>query len=242
MKTIIYITAFLLTLTAITYSQSIMEFEAGSALTNDSGADISVDVMIMNGTYTGGGTINGNIAYILNLTVLIEGFYNQSTDTMVPDTIQVYLRNAVTPFAIVDSAKSVLNDSGTGTFIFNNISNGINYYLDIKHRNSIETWSKTYPSFASFFETYDFSNADTQAFGNNMAQVNTSPVKFAIYSGDVNQDGLVDIADIVECYNASSTFLTGYVSTDVNGDGLVDIADVVSSYNNSVNFVQVMRP
>ena len=102
MKTIIYITALLLTINAISFSQSVMEFESGSALTNDSGADISADVIIMNGTYTGGGTINGNSAYVLNLTVLIEGFYNSSTDIMVGDTVRVYLRILSSLFAIVD--------------------------------------------------------------------------------------------------------------------------------------------
>lgn len=242
MKNIIYITIFLLTLTAITYSQSIMEFEAGSALTNDSGADISVDVMIMNGTYTGGGTINGNIAYILNLTVLIEGFYNPSTNAMFSDTIKVLLRNTVTPFAIVDSAKSVLDSSGIGTFIFNNISNGTNYYLDVRHRNSIETWSATGQSFSSFFKVYDFTNANTQSYGNNMTQVNASPVKFALYSGDVNQDGFVELSDVVSIYNDAGNFVTGYANTDVNGDNLIDLSDLLITYNNAAAFVSKITP
>ena len=128
MKTIIYITALLLTITAITFSQSVMEFEAGSALTNDSGADISADVMIMNGTYTGGGTINGSTAYVLNLKILIEGFYNSSTDTMVGDTVRVYLRDINSPYSIVDLSDCNISSSGLGTLIFSNAVNGTNYY------------------------------------------------------------------------------------------------------------------
>jgi len=242
MKTIIYITALLLTITAITFSQSVMEFEAGSALTNDSGADISADVIIMNGIYTGGGTINGSIAYILNVSVLIEGYYNPSTDTMVSDTARVYLRNIISPYAIVDSSNCYLSSSGTGTCAFTNAVNGTNYYLDFRHRNSIETWSAAGQSFADFFGTFDFSNANSQAYGNNMVQVNTSPVKFAIYSGDVNQDGFVELSDVVLVYNDAGNFVTGYVNTDVNGDNLVDLSDVVITYNNASAFVSKITP
>ena len=40
--------------------------------------------------------------------------------------------------------------------------------------------------------TYNFKTAITQAFGNNMIQIDTSPVYFGIYSGDVNKDGTID--------------------------------------------------
>ena len=241
MKTIIYIAAFLLTITAITYSQSVMEFETGSALTNDSGADISVDEIIMNGTYTGGGTINGNIAYILNLTVLIEGFYNPSTDTMISDTVRVYLRNISSPYNVIDSSDASIKE-GIGSFIFSNITNGTNYYLDIRHRNSIETWSAAGQSFASYFKVYDFTNANTQAYGNNMIQVNTSPIRFALYSGDVNQDGFVELSDVVSIYNDAGNFVTGYANTDVNGDNLIDLSDLLITYNNAAAFVSKVTP
>ncbi|MEZ4821546.1 MAG: hypothetical protein R2942_03680 [Ignavibacteria bacterium] len=35
----------------------------------------------------------------LNLTAIIEGFYDQSANSLIADTVTVYLRNAVTPFA-----------------------------------------------------------------------------------------------------------------------------------------------
>ena len=43
--------------------------------------------------------------------------------------------------------------------------------------------------------TYDFTSANTQAYEDNMIQVDAPPVNFAIYSGDVNQDGVVDGSD-----------------------------------------------
>ncbi len=67
-------------------------------------------------------------------------------------------------------------------------------------------------------------------------------MRFAVYSGDVNQDGAVDLADITEVYNSSVAFVTGYAVTDVNGDNTVDLSDITLTYNNSVNFVLVRKP
>ena len=88
-----------------------MDYQAGTGLTVQPGADVSADIININGTYSGGGTINGGPVYVLNLTAFIEGFYNSSSNTMVSDTIIIYLRKAVSPFAIIDSARSVLYNS-----------------------------------------------------------------------------------------------------------------------------------
>ncbi|MDQ3021856.1 MAG: hypothetical protein M3R36_14985 [Bacteroidota bacterium] len=115
-----------------------IDYQAGTGLVVQTGADVCADTVKINGNFSGGGTICGRQAYTLNFTVLIEGFYNSSSNIMVSDTVTVYLRNATVPFGKKDSAKSVLNRSGTGSFIFFNITNGTNYYVVVKHRNSIE--------------------------------------------------------------------------------------------------------
>ncbi|MEZ4821149.1 MAG: hypothetical protein R2942_01590 [Ignavibacteria bacterium] len=121
--------------------------------------------------------------------MLIQGFYDAGTNSMIRDTVRIYLRNSSSPYAIVDSAKAYISSSGTGTFSFQNASNSVNYYINLKHRNSIETWSKNPEMFSAGTLTYDFSNAATKAFGNNQTQIDLSPLKFGIYSGDQNQDG-----------------------------------------------------
>ena len=75
--------------------------------------------------------------------MFIQGFYNSGSDDMVGDTVKVYLRNNSSPYAVVDSATAFVNSSGQGTFTFSNAVNGTPYYLELVHRNSIETWSKT---------------------------------------------------------------------------------------------------
>ncbi len=179
---------------------------------------------------------------LLNLTMFIQGFYDPGTDLMVEDTVRVYLRNSSSPYAIIDSAIAIVNSSGAGTFTFTNAINGVNYYLQLKHRNSIETWSMTPQQFTSSTLTYNFTTSSAQAFGNNMTVIDTSPQKFGIYGGDINQEGNVDLSDILLVYNDASSFVIGYVNTDVNGDNITDLSDLLITYNNAANFVAVKKP
>ncbi|MDQ3193734.1 MAG: FG-GAP-like repeat-containing protein [Bacteroidota bacterium] len=177
----------------------------------------------------------------LNLTLIIQGFYNQGSNSMTGDTVTVYLRNTFSPFAIADSSKSYVSSSGVGLFDFNYAIKS-SYYIQIKHRNSIETWSAAGVNFSSSVEGFNFTHASSRAYGNNLILVNASPVRFAIYSGDVNQDGLVNLNDIVLTSNNSSNFISGYVDTDMNGDNITNLTDILFAYNNSNAFVSVMRP
>ncbi len=181
----------------------------------------------------------------INIKVIPEGFYDASTNRLNrKDTVRAYLHNNISPFSVVDSSIAVI-DSITfqGVFKFFNAPNGT-YYIVIKHRNTIETWSKSggEPFVIGTMMSYDFTNANTKAFGNNMKQVDLSPVQFAIFSGDVNQDGTVDLTDASLIDNDANSFVSGYVNTDVNGDNLVDLADGVIADNNASNFVSVIRP
>ena len=178
----------------------------------------------------------------LNLTMFIEGFYDANSNSMIRDTARVYLRYSVSPFAIADSSKSYLTLSGTGTVTFLNSFNNIDYYIIVKQRNSIETWSATGENFSSEVLTYNFSSASSKAFGNNMMQVDGSPVKFGIYSGDVNQDGYVNLSDVILTYNDANTFVTGYKVSDVTGNNITDLSDVLLAYNNSNKFVAKISP
>ena len=60
---------------------------------------------------------------------------------MIKDTVTVLLKNTSSPFATVDSAKIFLDSLGNGTVKFLNAPTG-SYYIALKHRNHLETWSK----------------------------------------------------------------------------------------------------
>lgn len=178
-----------------------------------------------------------NTSVNINLTAGIQGLWNGSSQ--VSDTVTCILRNSVSPYNIAGTAKALLNSSGSGTFTYNSLPAG-NYYIEITHRNSIETWSAspvaltTGGSFA-----YNFTTAASQAYGNNLI---LKDGKYCDYSGDVNQDGLVDLTDVVIINNASSIFTTGYVVEDLNGDYLVDLSDLILALNNSTMFVAKVTP
>ncbi len=98
------------------------------------------------------GSIDETICFAaLFLTVRFQGLYHNTTMSAIAnrtafpticDTITVALANSTSPYAIVYTSKGVINTNGQGTFNFPSAAANIPYYLIIRHRNSIETWSK----------------------------------------------------------------------------------------------------
>jgi len=242
MKTIVTFTILLFAISPITFAQSVLDYQTGTVVVIEAGADVCADDININGEFSGGGTICGAAAYVFNLTAFIQGFYNPSTNSMISDTVTVYLRNASSPFAIIDSSKNLLSTSGIGTFIFSNVTNGTNYYIVLKHRNSIETWSSSGNAFVSGSLVYNFTTAANTAYGSNQIQVDITPVRFAIYNGDVNQDGVVDGSDAALIDNDAFNFVTGYEVTDLTGDLVTDGSDALIADNNAYNFVSKITP
>ncbi len=181
----------------------------------------------------------------VNIKVIPEGFYNSSSDILnMSDTVKAYLHGSASPYIEIDSAVSVIDPvTFSGSFKFFNAPNG-NYYIVIKHRNTIETWSRSGGEVFTYGTTmnYDFTVSSTQAYGSNMIQVEVSPVRYAIYSGDVNQDGTIDASDLSDADNDSYNSVSGYVRTDVTGDDFVDAGDVSIVDNNAYNSVSVITP
>jgi hypothetical protein len=179
----------------------------------------------------------------VNLKVLIEGLYFPVPDKLNRrDTVSLYLRDAVPPYRMKDSARSVIDTvSFSSLYTFLNSPTGL-YYLVVRHFNSIETWSKSggesLTGDSSIFN-YDFTSLISQAFGNNMKLKGT---RYCVYSADVNQDGIVDGSDGALVDNDAFNFVTGYVVTDVNGDFIVDGSDYLIADNNSAAFIGVIRP
>jgi len=174
---------------------------------------------------------------IFNLTIGIQGFWDGTTQ--VSDYVLCHLRSSTAPYAIVDKASALLDNSGNGAFQFNFAPSG-SYYLELSHRNSLETWSKlpqTVVRGSSY--NYNFTTSAAQAYGNNLI---LKSGKYCDYSGDVNQDGFINLADVLLIFNASSIFQTGYIEADVNGDNIADLSDITIAYNNSTNFVQKITP
>jgi hypothetical protein len=182
----------------------------------------------------------------INLKLFLEGLYAPLTGLMnqaqgasgpqfgagVADQVTIELHDATAPYAIAHTYSNV-NLNTNGTLSISNIPGTVSgsYYLVIKHRNSIETWSTLPVSFAGSSVSYDFSTSDEQAYSSNMRLIGSV---YAIYGGEASLDGIVDGSDMSEVFNASKPpALAGYNNQDVNGDGIVDSSDMSMIYNNS---------
>jgi Zinc carboxypeptidase len=188
---------------------------------------------------------------IVNLKLFIEGYYI-GANTMTPvklnqgagssttdvDVITVELRNT-TNYSLVASVQATLKTNGTATCSFPTGPNG-SFYLVVKGRNSIQTWSTNPITVGSNPITYDFTTAANKAFGNNMIQL--QPGVFGFYSGDINQDEVIDNSDSDDLINDIESASFGYLPTDLNGDGVVDNSDSGYLTNNIENSVYSNHP
>lgn len=191
---------------------------------------------IYNVTFSTSGTVT--------VSVIMQGFYDNSILEMrMSDIVLVELRSAVPPYTVIDSDTGVINASSfTGIFTMASATTGY-YYISVHHRNSLETWSADSISYTSGSNTdYEFISSAAQAFGNNEIEVEDNPILFAIYGGDVNQDGLVDGSDALLIDNDAANFNTGYLATDLNGDDVVDGSDALIADNNAANFIAAITP
>lgn len=175
----------------------------------------------------------------LNLKVLIDGLYDPLLNKMVKDTSTVYLRNTAPPYTFIDSARSVLDSGGTGNFKFSVALNSVPYFLVVKHRNGLETWSTGGNSFVSGKLSYDFTTSASKAFGNNQILKGS---KYCVYSGDVNQDGIIDASDLSAVDIDATIAAIGYVNSDLNGDEIVDASDISIADNNVLIGVIAITP
>jgi hypothetical protein len=194
---------------------------------------------------------HGYIPSTLNLTVYLEGLFNGSvmnkaqntTGNQFPgpvsDKLTIELHHATYPYSLVASPFTVYVNTDGSASLSIPASLASSYYVVIKHRNSIETWTGTPISVGIGSVSYNFSTASQQAFGNNMKLISG---KYVIFAGDVNQDGIVDSEDMISVDNNSSSFAQGYISSDANGDGIVDSSDMLLVDNNSTIFVGKIIP
>lgn len=181
-----------------------------------------------------------------NLKLFIEGYYDGAS-TMRPvknnqdytspttdvDNVTVELRNATAPYAVAATTTAVLKTDGSVAAKFNAFPAG-NYFIAVKHRNAVQTWSAAAEPFGVSTSTYDFSTAANKAYGDNMVDLGGV---FGFYSGDINQDEGMDNLDGDPLFDDVNNSNFGVLATDLNGDGGVDNLDadiILLNINNSI--------
>jgi tartrate-resistant acid phosphatase type 5 len=136
----------------------------------------------------------------LRIQVWPEGMIGNKSDT-----IKAYLRLEQYPHGILDSCIRKTNSKGEAIFWFPKGTVNSNYHIQVKHRNSIS--KKT---------------TETIKLWYNVSDLNLG----TLYSGDVNQDGIIDALDASQIDNDALNFKTGYLNTDINNDYIIDSNDL----------------
>lgn len=164
----------------------------------------------------------------VNITAIPDGMYDSGNNRLnIKDSVRVYLRESFAPYNAVDSAIGILDSiTFTAPVIFNRALTG-NYYIEVKHRNSLETLSNPINYTVAINTNYDFTSSVSQAYGNNMNLKNS---KACIYSGDINQDGFINGNDFT--FYSGQFGSSGYLVSDLNGDGVVNGNDFTIFSNN----------
>lgn len=192
-----------------------------------------------------------NCTNTVNLKLYLKGYYiggglmqpvlsNQGigASTTNTDNITVELHNSTAPYAIVATTTGMLKTDGTCTVSFPSSFSG-SYYLAIKHRNTIQTWSATAVPMAPTV-SYDFSTAANKAYGDNMTDLGDG--RWAFFTGDINQDENIDLLDYPSLDFDINNFSSGFYPTDLNGDGNVDLIDYPIWDANNSNFISSVHP
>ncbi|MBS1517863.1 MAG: hypothetical protein JSS91_07235 [Bacteroidetes bacterium] len=184
---------------------------------------------------------SGNVS-ALNLKAAISGLYDAENNRLrARDTLRVYQHSVIPPYNVVDSSSAIIDTlTFRGIFNFKNATTGI-YYTVVKYKNGLETWSRLGGDSLKRGSqvSYDFTDDSTKAFGNNLQKKGNI---YCIYNGDVNQNGIIDLADLTLIDNSIRNFISGFSVEDVNGDNFVDLTDAQLTDNLALSFISVIRP
>lgn len=183
----------------------------------------------LSGYYTSAQTMK-NVLYLQNISPV------PSNET---DTVNVALHQANSPYNKVYDVKAILQTNGTISVPIPLNVIGYNYYIVVKHRNSLLTWSAL-PVMINANTNYNFSISANKAYGNNMTEI--EPGIWALFSGDVNQDENIDLLDLSLLESGINNFLYGYQTTDINGDGNADLLDLPILETNITDFIFSSHP
>ncbi len=131
-----------------------------------------------------------------------------------------------------------LTTNGVASVSVPAVHNG-SYYVTVNHRNSVVVTTSVPVSFSAGAINYNF-DLPAKAFGDNLKLMGDG--QYAIFGGDINQDGAVDGLDMIEVDNQAANFGSGYIPEDINGDGSVDALDMIILDNNAAAFVSAILP
>jgi len=144
--------------------------------------------------------------------VIIELRQYKNITTSV-DTIVAFIRNdgkviSITGDTLITLDKNIPADS---------------YFVVIRHRNHLAVMSSSPIYLNSKTELYDFSTDSYQFFGGDASLLQNG--KYAMYPGDADFNGIINLIDYHIFQSNSILASTGYIYSDFNLDGIVTGSD-----------------
>ncbi len=224
----------------------------GEFTVSDPSVNVNLKVFLQ-GPYNGSGAMTTTLNSSGLIPLTSETAYPSSTygytastiasipNSNIVDWILVELRSGTAASTKVAARAGFLKNDGTivdvdGTspLSFGGIFSGI-YYIVVRHRNHLAIMSSAAISLSSSTPLYDFSTAQTKAYGTNPMAV-LADGKYGMWAGDADGSATIDSGDRNNAWNSRNT--TNYYSSDINLDGVIDSADRNSIWNNRNNSTQ----
>jgi hypothetical protein len=189
---------------------------------------------------------------VVNLTMFVQGYYTfdhamnsvrvnqeiEGAEISEVEMLTVELHDAE-HYGLVAATTAMLHTDGSLSANFGTVAAG-SYYIAVKGRNMIQTWSAVAQAVGTTPLDYDFSTSASQAYGDNMIDMGDGV--FAFYSGDIVQDELIEFSDYSAWETDAFNFAFGDFATDLTGDGLVEFSDYSIWEANAFNFIFAEYP
>jgi hypothetical protein len=186
-----------------------------------------------------------NLDYNLEIKAAIQGLFDPATRSMNKNCeVEILLRDAISPSLIYARQTATIDrNTLTARFTFHRVFLP-ECYISVKSVNSIETFSSEPVALArNTLNTYDFTTSKTQAYGSNMFEYDFGGLKVAcVYTGDINNDLIVDGTDYSIVENDVLNYVIGNVITDLTGDEFVDGTDLQIVEQSTHDYVQTIFP
>ena len=175
-------------------------------MTRATNAQVTLNLnLFIQGFYTGGGMMDNNGA---------GGFLYITGQSVNPADVDFVSIAAIDPntFNPADEQQGILQTNGNVVVTFGpTVLQGFPYYIRVRHRSALETWSDAVTMNANTI--YLFSTS-----GGNQTLTTVQGIPdgfgFAFYNGDFNQDGSIDGSDFLEIdpdvYNGTGGYSENY--------------------------------
>ncbi len=133
---------------------------------------------------------------------------------------------------LLDFEGNVLSTETFSPYLNLDLKSGV-YDIIIRHRNHLSVKVSSISLYNQTVQVLDLT-ADSEIVETKMNIKKTETGFWALRSGDLNQNGTLDLDDFSLWFEAAITGKTNYLQEDINGDGMVTTRDYLLWHNNFI--------